>query len=394
MLDAKDYVAFRGLQPHFNFMAKAGFFQLSIGNTEHQVYHYRKRQYVTWFILIIYNFQHILQAFLTRHDVEKLIDTMFIQLANFNSLNKHIIFYLRYRRIQRIIDTTKDKLFRPKTLADLEILNANEESTIKLLFHFLAVVLVFCFSFAVSPIVTKAIGQEVAILSYFPFDTTELFGFSLAITELAVTVSMESYATVIMDSTVIFCYRQTQTQLQLLKCHLEILVNVKEESGNLNNKYKDNEKIQKRLENCVRHYRKILWFAREVEDLFSQPITLQFLIQSWVICMTVYKLSGMTLGSSEFISTLSYLSIILLQIYLYCYFGTQLKVESEFVAQSVYIGRWLETSPRFRRQLLILMACVSKPIVPCASKIVPISLKTFIAVLKGSYSLFTILDQE
>lgn len=55
--------------------------------------------------------------------------------------------------------------------------------------------------------------------------------------------------------------------------------------------------------------------------------------------------------------------------------------QSDFVNQSIYNCDWLCLSPRFRRQLLIMMQCCFQPIAPRTAYVIPMSLETYIAVI-------------
>ncbi|XP_045534319.1 odorant receptor 22b-like [Papilio machaon] len=145
---------------------------------------------------------------------------------------------------------------------------------------------------------------------------------------------------------------------------------------------------------CIKRQQLILWLVDEVESIFGSSMVLQFLVMAWIICMTVYKIIGLKVMSMEFVTMFLYLGCVLLQLFIFCYYGTQLKYESEFVNQSIYESDWPAVSPRLRRPLLIMMERCYRPIAPCIAYIVPMSLDTFISIVKSAYSLYTFLDQS
>uniref|UniRef100_A0A2A4J3V9 Odorant receptor n=1 Tax=Heliothis virescens TaxID=7102 RepID=A0A2A4J3V9_HELVI len=210
-----------------------------------------------------------------------------------------------------------------------------------------------------------------------------------------------------MDCTIVAFYAQAKIQIQMLRYNLEQLVEFDDPvqiSTQLNRRndlystsYKDKQQeglaIQERLKKCVQHYYQILRFAKEVESIFGEAMVVQFFVMAWVICMTMYKIVGLSVYSAEFVSMAVYLGCMLAQLFIYCYFGTQLKVESELVNQSIYCCDWLKLSPRFRRQLLVMMQCSGRPIAPRTAYVIPMSLDTYIAVLRSSYTLFTFLNR-
>ncbi|XP_038220814.1 putative odorant receptor 19b [Zerene cesonia] len=95
----------------------------------------------------------------------------------------------------------------------------------------------------------------------------------------------------------------------------------------------------------------------------------------------------------RFASMTLFIVCILTELFLYCYYGTELTVESERLASSVYAMRWLCTSVRFRRALVLLMERARRPLRPAAARVVPLSLDTFLKILKSSYTFYAVLRQ-
>ncbi|XP_013177596.1 PREDICTED: odorant receptor 2a-like [Papilio xuthus] len=164
--------------------------------------------------------------------------------------------------------------------------------------------------------------------------------------------------------------------------------------------YRDVEKIRfkdlfyRRLVMCKKRQELIVWLVDEIESIFGTPMVLQMLVMAWIICMTIYKIAAINILSVECLAMVVYLNCVLFQLFIYCYFGTQLKYESEYVNQSIYECDWPAVSPRLRRPLLIMMERCYRPIAPCIAYVVPMSLDTFISVVKFSYSLYTFLDRK
>ncbi|CAH1644187.1 unnamed protein product [Spodoptera littoralis] len=68
--------------------------------------------------------------------------------------------------------------------------------------------------------------------------------------------------------------------------------------------------------------------------------------------------------------------------------------ESDSIMTSVYLSDWLSASPQFRRDLIVAMLRWSKDITPRVSGIIPLSLATYVSVLKSAYSLFAVLSTK
>ncbi|XP_049866231.1 odorant receptor 4-like [Pectinophora gossypiella] len=252
------------------------------------------------------------------------------------------------------------------------------------------------------PLVNRAMGVEVNFTGYFPFDTNNSPEFEIAVAYMNIFITFQAYGNVTMDCTIVAFYAQAKVQLQILRYNLEHLTDfdkTEEKTNNHNCAHKDeNEEFRRQLHKkfvqCVKRHQTIKWFVVEIEDIFAEALLFQFFVTAWVICMTVYKIVGLSLFSVEFVSMAMYLCCMLAQFFIYCYYGTQVKYESEYLNQSSYCGPWLLLSPGFRRKMLIMMENCNRPITPRTAYIVPISLETYIAVLRASYTLFTFLDRK
>nr|QZA75624.1 odorant receptor 23 [Plutella xylostella] len=404
------FSTFECFRPHFNALARVGYFKIVMRDIpRHKYMLHSAYRAVAFCLVLLYNLQHVVKVYKSRHSTDMIINVLFVLLTTLNTLSKQLAFNLRSRRIDRLIRVIDGPLFacsKPNHDQSMSQ-NATEMSSLLTLYH--GAIFTCGTLWAVFPLVNRALGVDVAFTAYFPFDTSMPPRFELAIAYLTVLITFQAYGHVTMDCTIVSFYAQGKTQLQIFRYNLEHLVDAHDESvkidGNLNCNnndlvgYKDmgyeaRERLKKRFVRCLLHFRQIVWFINEVELIFFEAMVLQFLVSAWVICMTLYKIVSLSILSAEFVSMAVYLGCILAQLLSYCYYGTQLKVESEMVNQSIYCCDWLQLSPGFRRLLLVLMERCRRAIVPRIAFVIPLSLETYIAVLRLSYTLFTVLDRK
>ncbi|XP_063821309.1 odorant receptor 46a-like [Ostrinia nubilalis] len=392
------YSTFRAFTPHFNALARVGYFKLITPISPTRLILHNCYRGFIWLLVLSYNLQQLIRIVQTRHSTDEMVDTLFIMLTTLNTLGKQVALNARVRRVDRILNVINGPIFAAKNVEHVELMKLNEKTMARLLYFFQGMAMTGCVMHATYPLINKALGQD-EVASYFSSETNGSLTYELATWYLSMVLTIQAYGNITMDCTISGFYAMAKAQLQVLRYNLEHLVDIDEEMESKDSKmqerfaYQDSQAIQSRLVHCVRHHLQIKWFVKEVESIFCEAMTVQFLIMAFVICMTVYKIVGLSASSAEFWMVFVYLNCMLSQLFIYCYFGTQVKVESEFIAQSAYCSSWSRLSPAFRRQLVILMQC-ARPIVPCAAKIVPVSLETYIAVLRASYTLFTILDKQ
>ncbi|KAJ8732202.1 hypothetical protein PYW08_014932 [Mythimna loreyi] len=406
MADVTSYSTFEGFRPHFNALARVGYFKIvlkPLSPTKRSLHNaYR---FICGAFILIYNLQHVIRVIQVRRSVNLLVDTLFILLTTLNSLGKQAAFNLRSRRIDNLITIINGPIFAPSTAYHVQVLKENTLMMSRLLTLYHVAIFSCAGMWTVFPVVNRLLGTEIQFTGYIPFETASTTAFSLALTYMSILITIQAYGNVTMDCTIVAFFAQAKIQIQMLRYNLEQLVvfddttneNTLSKISILHTSYKDEgqdkSEIQNRLKKCVLHYDQILRFTKEVESIFGEAMVIQFFVMAWVICMTMYKIVGLSIVSAEFVSMAMYLGCMLAQLFIYCYFGTQLKVESESVNQSIYCCDWLRLSPRFRRQLLVMMQCCDRPLAPRTAYVIPMSLDTYISVLRASYTLFTFLNR-
>ncbi|XP_052751693.1 odorant receptor 46a isoform X2 [Galleria mellonella] len=404
------YSVFVAFAPHFKALARVAYFKIvSKDESNAKRMLYELYRFMMWFFILLYNIQHLIRVIQVRHSTEQLVDTLFILLTTLNCLGKQVAFNARSGRIHKIIETIQESTFAPTKPNHLDLLKKNAVSMSQILSFYQCGCLTCAALWTIFPFINRARGREVTFTGYLPFDTSVTSTFYLALAYMSVLITIQAFGHVTMDCTIVAFYAQAKVQIKMLRYNFEHFMDADEENIKIDtqitgtnyeqntHKVNTNDIIimtQKRLTNYVDHYEKIASFVKEVESIFSEAMIVQFFAMAWVICMTVYKIVSLSLLSVEFISMAMYLGCMLGQLFIYCYFGTKLKVESEFICQSVYCGDWLSLSPSFRRKLLVFMSYCSKPLALRTAYIIPMCLDTYIAVLKSSYSLFTFLNRN
>ncbi|XP_047986286.1 odorant receptor 46a-like [Leguminivora glycinivorella] len=396
------YSTLEAFRPHFNALSYVAYFKIvpkpasALKHSLHTAY-----RAVVWFLVFIYNLQHVIRVIQARHSTDQAVNTLFVLLTTLNTLGKQVAFNARVERMDRLISVIEGPLFAARNAYDEKVLRGNARIMSRMLMMYHCSIYLCGAMWGISPIVSKLSG-DVELTGYFPFDTSGWLGFGIAVAFNTIVITLQGYAHVTMDCTIVSFYAQTKIQLQMLGNSLQHLVEPVETGREMCVKskvYKDEDPafgvvLKKRLTRCVEHYKLIVWFHNEVGAVFAEAMMVQFFVAAWVICMTVYKIAGLSLLSAEFFSMFVYLGCMLGQLFIYCYYGTQVKAESKFINYSIYRCDWVALSPRFRVLLLILMQRGVRPVTPRIAHIIPMSLETYISVLRSSYTLFTFLERK
>ncbi|KAJ3666936.1 hypothetical protein Zmor_002357 [Zophobas morio] len=190
------------------------------------------------------------------------------------------------------------------------------------------------------------------------------------------------------------------TQLEVLKGDLENLGAEAEEilrskcdieNQELAEKFKNNI-IYAKIGKCITHHTAIIKFIQHYEKIYSSVVFTQFMAAAVVICVSCLQLSMVEPFTFTFFAMISFLLTMLLEIFLYCYFGSILYEESNCLTSAIYMGTWYEYDLKSKKALIILMERSKKPITVTAGKILDLSLVTFTTILRRAYSLLAVLQ--
>ncbi|XP_058802895.1 putative odorant receptor 92a isoform X2 [Phymastichus coffea] len=138
------------------------------------------------------------------------------------------------------------------------------------------------------------------------------------------------------------------------------------------------------LKECVHHHVHLYNIADAITAAFSVYIVFQFYVDALAICMSVYQLSTMTTGVADKLAYILYISIMLGRLFLNCYFGNEVAVQSKSLADAIFEIDWTPLSIEVKKNLSLMILRSSHPIM--------ISNRAF--VVKISYSGYNLLQSS
>nr|QNH68054.1 odorant receptor 30 [Apriona germarii] len=151
------------------------------------------------------------------------------------------------------------------------------------------------------------------------------------------------------------------------------------------------EEMTKNLVVCVQHHKEIMWTADEVERIHRISVFVLFLGGTLVICSSMFQLSVVQIGTLEFFMLLFYLICMLIEQFVYCWFGNEVIYKSAAIFQSTYNTPWVDCNVKFRKILLQFMTQTYRPISILTGGLFTMSVSVFINVVRTAYSYFTLL---
>ncbi|XP_045524598.1 odorant receptor 94a-like [Pieris brassicae] len=343
-------------------------------------------------ITTLYLVQECVYAYKVRSNLDKLSRVMFLLLCHVTSLAKQLVFHFDSDAVKRLIDALDNSVFQNEDDAAMQLVNECTRRAWRVEVGYAGCAVLTCTLWLLFPIRDHAQGLHVE----FPFaspestDASPMFAAILLYSYYVTTLVGIANTTV--DAFIATIIYQCQTQFRILRMEMEKLPDTARTISEARKEAYETALTQQLAQRLL-HYRHITWMAESVQEIFGKAILVQFGIGGWILCMAAYKLVSLSVLSIEFASMALFISCILTELYLYCYFGTELSVESSNLAGSVYAMQWVGAPAQFRRSLLIVMECARRPLRPTASTLVPLSLDTFLKILKSSYTFYAVLRQ-
>ncbi|XP_019700847.1 odorant receptor 4-like [Harpegnathos saltator] len=121
-------------------------------------------------------------------------------------------------------------------------------------------------------------------------------------------------------------------------------------------------------------------------------IAMQFVVSTMVVCSNLYQMTK-TISFSAILPLLLYMSCMLTQIFIYCWYGNEVKIKSTQLLYSIFAMDWLALDRNFKKSLLIIMNRAMIPIEFTSAYVLSMNIDSFVGILKTSYSAYNLLKQ-
>ncbi|XP_030020708.1 odorant receptor 4 [Manduca sexta] len=222
--------------------------------------------------------------------------------------------------------------------------------------------------------------------SWLPFNRSRGFGYWVAAIEHSLICFYGGGVVANYDSNAIVLMSFFAGQLKLLSINCARLFNDNEVL-----KYSD---TMKRIKDCHHHHVEIVKFSMVLNSLLSPVMFLYVIICSLMICASAIQLTAEGTSNMQRIWISEYLMALIAQLFIYCWHSNEVLHMSSKVDEGVYASHWSAQNVRVRRSVVLLGGQLRRPIVFTAGPFTKLTISTFVAILKGSYSYYTLLSKK
>ncbi|KAI4497953.1 hypothetical protein M0802_007069 [Mischocyttarus mexicanus] len=227
--------------------------------------------------------------------------------------------------------------------------------------------------------------------AYFPYDVrrTPVFYLTCLGQILAAYSATVSYTGV--DSFISMLVLHVCAQISNLRLTLKSLA----DGRSLEDEKADN--FIEKLTLIVKRHEHLNWFAQTIENSFNILMLVQILTCTMQVCfqsyqvMTILRQKNGEFPTVQLSFLVLFVSVTLVHLYIYCYVGEMLIVQSSGMSESVYESKWCNLSPKEARNLLFVMHRSTIPLRLTAGKFSTFSMKTFSDIVKTSMGYLSVL---
>nr|WCC57339.1 odorant receptor 4 [Papilio dardanus] len=161
----------------------------------------------------------------------------------------------------------------------------------------------------------------------------------------------------------------------------------------LNNKFKI--KYLKRFDNLIDQHKFILKNSMTLRNTLSLPMLCQLVSSGMLVCFAGYQVSlTVKMSIPKFLASLLYLGYSVFELFIFCRWCDEIKIQSENISNAVYCSDWesgIALVRGVRPRIMLVIARAQKSVALSAGGFFDLSLVTFTTLMKTSYSALTVL---
>ncbi|XP_076754668.1 odorant receptor 67c-like [Xylocopa sonorina] len=233
--------------------------------------------------------------------------------------------------------------------------------------------------------VAKYAEKGLLFRSYFPYDT-----------EVSPNYELTVFAQVVATFYAAGTYTAVDTFVAMLILHIcGQLSNLRDELKTL--RTYDKKTFDMKLGKIVRKHDYLNKFAETIENCFNMMLLIQMLGCTAQLCFQCFQaIMSLSVEAKEYLILymffmMIYVIYVMLQLYLYCYVGERLLIESIEIANAAYDAEWYKLSPKNAKSLVIIICRARLPLRITAGRFCSFTMMLYSQILKTSMGYISVL---
>ncbi|XP_072753277.1 odorant receptor 46a-like isoform X2 [Anoplolepis gracilipes] len=279
-----------------------------------------------------------------------------------------------HKNITKLTDILINKPCKPVEPNEIKINYKFDKSMQNNTLHYAAMCMVTCAIIVVTSFLTNFSEKKLTYRAWVPFEYSSMISFCLLYVHQLVGLATGALINVACDSLICGLLAHVCCQYEILTYRL--------------NRMLDSDSLR----NCVQQHCKIFRLAFLVNTNFRMIISVQFLMSMFVVCFNLYVISLSKLDA-RCIRLALFMGCMLTQIFVYCWYGNQVRLKSRQFVDNIFEIKWLTLNKNLKKSLIIMMERTVMPIEITSAYTFSVNLDSFMTILKTSYSTYNLLQQ-
>ncbi|KAJ3648714.1 hypothetical protein Zmor_020493 [Zophobas morio] len=307
-------------------------------------------------------------------DMQVVAGTAFMVISCWLMLMKMFSIASNIQTLRKLLTILDDEMFQVRSNEQIENI-APSVKTWKLAYNLISG------SIACSVIfwtVDSFRRRRLPFISWYPYNTTGSPLYEITCVHQLSSLSFAAYININMDTFIAVFSLYAAAQFDILCDNLKNL---------------QPEVFREGLVVCVKHHRAIVNFVKSYNTTFDSIILVQFFTSAASLGITMFLVVGVPPLSSDFFSFLFYANGVIIEIFIYCWFGNELQIKSGNVFVVAFESHWTEASSEAKRDLIFFMLRTQKFLKISALNLFDLTLENFLRILKTAYSYFALVSR-
>ncbi|XP_026734574.1 odorant receptor Or1-like [Trichoplusia ni] len=339
------------------------------------------------YLFLIFQMIYIIQVW---GDLDAVSQASYLLFTQACLCLKITVFQYNMDMFRQLLSIMDGEVFKPETATHEMILQVQAKRIKRLLLAFMISSQITCGLWALKPLFDDA-SREFPFDMWMPVNPEKAvqyyigYGFQLG------TICISAYMYFGVDSVTFSSVIFGCAQIEIVKEKILTITPVWDKRGrDITEALSEN---YKKLTNCIKHHQTIVTFTKLVENAYHSYLLFQLMGSIGIICMSALRILVVDWRSMQFFSILTYVSVMISQLFVCCWCGHELTATSEDLHRVMYKCIWYEQDVKFKRDLCFAMMRMNRPLVLRAGHYIQLSRQTFVAILRMSYSYFAVLNQ-
>ncbi|XP_039309008.1 odorant receptor 46a-like isoform X2 [Solenopsis invicta] len=335
--------------------------------------------YTVFMIILLYTFlvSQFLDIIWNVDNAEDFTENFYATLASVVSCSKMFSLLVNRKNINMLTNVLVERPYKPSEMDEMRIRYKFDRHIYTNTLCYTILVETTCACITVTSLFTVFKKGNLTYRAWLPYDYySSTIVFCLTYIHQLISLTAGSLVNVACDSLICGLLAHICCQIEILECRLSKVSNNHET-----------------LRDCVRHHNSILEFAFKLNNKFRMTIAMQFVVSTLVVCSNLYQMTKSTDINASYLPLLLYMSCMLTQIFIYCWYGNEVKLKSTQLLTNIFAMDWVTMDRSLKRNLLLIMNRAVVPIEFTSAYVLSMNLDSFVGLLKTSYSAYNILKQ-